>query len=263
MKYAIGDVARTLGLTTAGLHFFEREGVIEPRKGEGTRRYYDAEDIIRLISYKKYRSMQMPLKAIAHQFSPEGESSDGIRQKLNAQHEELLALARRYEQLAEDIRWFEQAILRAENGLDAMEIGIMPECCLLAVGEDGIISRSRAEQENVASWLDAQPATRLSVVSRSEGEARFGYSISRERARTLGLDHTPGAVLLPSAVALHTFRKMPRAYFNAPQLAFETLWQEMHARGFHQAGMALGVNLCVECTDGRRDVLCELWLPIK
>ena len=65
-KYIIGDVARTLGLTTAGLHFFEREGVIEPRKGDETRRFYGMEDVIRLISYKKYRSMQLPLKEIAH-----------------------------------------------------------------------------------------------------------------------------------------------------------------------------------------------------
>ena len=74
MKYGIGDVARTLGLTPAALHFFEREGVIGPKKGGAACRTYGAEDVIRLISYKKYRSMEMPLKEIAKQFSPQGET---------------------------------------------------------------------------------------------------------------------------------------------------------------------------------------------
>ena len=85
MQYVIGDVARTLGLTPGALHFFEREGVISPRKGDNTRRTYSAEDVIRLISYRKYRSMEMPLKEIAHQFSPEGSMCGEIAAKMARQ----------------------------------------------------------------------------------------------------------------------------------------------------------------------------------
>lgn len=263
MKYAIGDVARILGLTTAGLHFFERQGVIEPRKGDKTRRFYGAEDIIRLISYKKYRSMQIPLKMIAQQFSPDGESVEGITNRLHAQYEDICQMAQKYEALAQDIRWFEQSILRAESAVDRIDIAIMPECYVLATGKDGFISPDKQEQTNVAKWLDHMPATRLSLLSREEGQACFCYSAAAGRAKSLGLDQTENVLYLPSCVALHMSRKLPYPFFDRPQWAFEPLWEEMHKRGFHQAQPAMGINLCVECVEDRRDSLCEIWLPIQ
>ncbi len=263
MKYVIGDVARSLGLTTAALHFFEREGVIEPRKGQSTRRFYDAEDIIRLASYKKYRSMQMQVKEIAHQFSPQGEDMQGIAQKLNGQYEEMCRLARHYEMLAEDTRWFAQAIERAGEQLDQINLVMMPASWLLTVGTDGMISHNRSEQDMVAAWLERMPSTRISVISPCEGRATFGYSVSCERAQLLGMEHFPGAVLRPASVALHTCRRMPHSFFEAPNTAFEPLWQEAEKRGFHQAGAAVGVSLCVECMESGKDILCELWLPIE
>lgn len=261
-KYIIGDVARTLGLTTAGLHFFEREGVIEPRKGDETRRFYGMEDVIRLISYKKYRSMQLPLKEIAHQFSPEGESCSGIVEKLGAQRERLMELARQYEQMAQDVAWFEESIARADASLDVVDLAIMPQTCVLTIGADGIISPDKHQQKLAAQWLDHLPSTRLGVCSPGPGKAVFCYALPGERAVQLGLDQSPGAQMLPQSVALHTCLKLHRPYFDNPALAFETLWQQMEARGFRQNGTAMGYNLCVECTQGRRDILCEGWLPI-
>lgn len=262
MRYVIGDVARTLGMTTAGLHFFEKEGVIDPQKGDGTRRTYDAESIIRLISYRKYRSMQLPLKEIAHQFSPEGETSDGITEKLGVQCEEMLAQARRCAQIAQDIRWFEQAIRRAETSLNQVDLAFTPECYALVIGDDGFISRDKAEQRRVAQWLEHQPSTRFSTLGKPDGTACFGYTIEAEHARELGLDQTPGVQHLPSKVALHTYHKLSRPYFDEPGRAFSLLWEQMRTRGFVQNGLAFGVNLCVECRDGMRDTICEVWLPI-
>ena len=69
MKYHIGDVARILGITSGALHFFEKEGIINTKKENNGYRYYDEEDVFRLLSYFKYRSMGVPLKDIGKQFS--------------------------------------------------------------------------------------------------------------------------------------------------------------------------------------------------
>ena len=50
MRYSIGDVSRVLGMTTAALHFYEKEGIIDTPKVESGRRYYEEADINRLIS---------------------------------------------------------------------------------------------------------------------------------------------------------------------------------------------------------------------
>lgn len=263
MKYSIGDVARTLGLTPAALHFYEKEGVIPPKKGEASRRIYGAEDVIRLISYKKYRSMLMPLREIAQQFSPEGDTCERIAQKLAYQSNDVLNMARRYERMAQDIRWFEQAIRRGKDNLGRVTLEPLQPCIALRVGPDGFISRDRREQERVATWLELMPATRISVFGEAGGAARFGYTVEAEEAQLLGLDATPGAVSMAAGVALHAFFKLPGTYFEHPAMAFEPLWEHMHARGFRQAGTAVGVNLCVECHETERDTLVEAWLPIE
>lgn len=262
MKYGIGDVARTLGLTPAALHFFEREGVIGPKKGAATRRTYGAEDIIRLISYKKYRSMDMPLKEIAKQFSPQGDTCQGIAGKLSCQREAALETALRYERLARDILWFEQAIGCAAAQVGRIELSAIPECFALLVGRDGFISRDRREQEHVAAWLEHLPAVRISVFGHKDGSACFGYTVSLKRARQLGLDKTPGALHIQPCVALHTCLVLPYAYYEQPAMAFEPLWARLQEQGLYQAGMGMGVNLCVECNGAQRDTLCEVWLPI-
>lgn len=263
MKYAIGDVARTLGLTPAALHFFEKEGVIAPMKGDASHRTYGAEEVIRLASYKKYRSMEMPLKEIARQFSPDGDTCAQIAGKLARRRAEALLTARRYARIAREIDWFEQAISRGKDAVGRIDLAPMPPCYALTVGRDGFISRDRQEQERVVAWLEQMPATRISVFGEEDGAARFGYTAGLESARELGLDHTPGAVRMEAALALHAFLKLPFAYFDRPAMAFETLRIYMKERGFRQAGTAIGVSLCVECRGDTRDTLLEAWMPIN
>ena len=61
MRYSIGDVAEVLGITTSAVRFLETEGIIFPRKDESGHRFYDIEDIFRLLSYTKYKNMKIPL----------------------------------------------------------------------------------------------------------------------------------------------------------------------------------------------------------
>ncbi|CAB1262377.1 MerR family transcriptional regulator [Clostridium sp. MT-14] len=69
MKYYVSDVARILGLTPGALHFFESKDIINAKKEDNGYRYYDEEDVFRLLSYFKYHSMGIPLKDIGRHFS--------------------------------------------------------------------------------------------------------------------------------------------------------------------------------------------------
>ena len=111
--YPIGDVSRTLGLTPGALHFYEREGVIQaPKQKESGRRFYTRADLIRLLSCRKYRAMDVPLKTIAHQFSSKGDSLDVISGRLRTQYEKALQKAAYYQMLAQEIADFTGQIQR-------------------------------------------------------------------------------------------------------------------------------------------------------
>lgn len=263
MRYSIGSVARILGLTPAALHYFEKEGVIAPRKGDDTRRYYSDEDVIRLISYKKYRSMDIPLKEIAKQFSPEGNTFPEIEGKLTRQREQAVATAERMMKLAEDIRWFEEAVKRSEGRVHHVDLAYSPESYGLLVGQHGFISQDRQEQEHVRAWLDCLPAARISVILQPDGTAKLGYSALAARAKELGLMETPGRIHLPSRLSLHTFVILPHSYYRHPEIVFAALLEQCRAHGFVQDGYAFGVNLCVQCIGDHRDTLSEVWLPVR
>ena len=67
-EYKIGEAAKLLGLTTQALRFYEQEGVITPRKSENGTRYYTPHQIVQLISFKKYRQMEMTVQDIVGHF---------------------------------------------------------------------------------------------------------------------------------------------------------------------------------------------------
>ena len=263
MHYVIGDVARTLGLTPGALHYFEREGVISPRKGNNTRRTYSAEDVIRLISYRKYRSMEMPLKEIARQFSPEGNECAEIADKMIRQQHQAEETAKRYQLLAENIAWFAGHTAAASGRMGQIDVDTLPESYVLQVGKDGFISRNREEQTRVAAWLEHMPAVRVSCLCGEDGQSRLCYSIDAACARLLGLDNTPGVALLPRCAALHTFQRLDLSYYDHPANAFSALREYALVHAFRQAGPALGISLCVECRGSERNTVLEVWLPIR
>ena len=262
-KYLIGDVARILGLTPAALHYYEREGVSENSRGDATRRSYDMPEIVRLLSYKKYRSMEMPMKEIAMQFSLDGGDFQQITERLERQQEEVRQMSLRYARLAEDVNWFVEHVHHAQGALGRVDVAALPACYVLSIGEGGVISKDRDEQLRAAEWLEEMPATHISMSSDTQGNARFCYSIDEERARSLGFDKTPGAVHRVPQTALHTFLTLDKRFFGEPEMAFVLLRTFLQEHGFVQDGDALGVILCVAHIHQVRTSLCEVWLPFR
>ena len=96
-KGKIGEVARLLGLTTQALRFYEQEGVVTPKKSENGTRYYDEDQLILLLSFKKYRQADFSVQDIVTHFFKEDDLS-GLRGQTLARRDMLLeqsALLRR------------------------------------------------------------------------------------------------------------------------------------------------------------------------
>ncbi len=62
----ISDVARMLGLPVETIRFYEKEGVVQPRRNDSSGYWeYDFWDIFKLVACITYRNMGMPVKEIA------------------------------------------------------------------------------------------------------------------------------------------------------------------------------------------------------
>ena len=100
--YKIGEVARLLGLTTQALRFYEQEGVVTPKKSENGTRYYDEDQLILLLSFKKYRQADFSVQDIVTHFFKEDDLS-GLRGQTLARRDMLLEQSALLRRRAEEI----------------------------------------------------------------------------------------------------------------------------------------------------------------
>lgn len=268
--YPIGDVSRTLGLTPGALHFYEREGIIQPPKEkESGRRFYTQADLIRLLSCRKYRAMDVSLKTIAQQFSQTGDSLNVISERLRDQYEKTLEKAAYYQLLAEEIADFTGQIERLPEESGHFSVRSSPDVYLLKA-KDGLISRDKKEQELVRRWLEAMPATRISIVWDEKAQrAEYCYIIEKKRAALLGAapeEETPEAnsrvQFLRDAMCVTTVICDERMH-EEPEVAFEPVFSYMKEHGLRRSGQAWATLLVVDCSQGTRNTYARVWVPFQ
>lgn len=75
--YLINEVAEILNISTNKVRFYEKKGLINPkRSGENEYRYFDKNDLIKLHTILMYRELNLPIESIKAIFSDE--SKDNI-----------------------------------------------------------------------------------------------------------------------------------------------------------------------------------------
>lgn len=254
MRYSIGDVSRVLGMTTAALHFYEKEGVIDTPKEESGRRYYEEADICRLISAKKYRAMGVPVRDIARQFSADGMSGPQVIARMRERREEATRMARQYEDLRRDI---DRLIALGEEGLEetgVVDIRRAGDMLVLRSSSGGRIPRDKREQATAQRWLEAMPAVSLGIC-RDQGEEHAAPTlmVCAQRAQDYGL-HADGRTtrLIPGGMALHAIVTCGEEQYEQPDVIFRPLLAFAQAHRFTQKGTMWGSMLFVDCSGGVR-----------
>ena len=129
--YKIGEVARLLGLTTQALRFYEQEGVVTPKKSENGTRYYDEDQLILLLSFKKYRQADFSVQDIVTHFFKEDDLS-GLRGQTLARRDMLLEQSALLRRRAEAFGAFEARLAYAQRHLDEPTLCERPRLHMLS-----------------------------------------------------------------------------------------------------------------------------------
>lgn len=254
LRYSIGDVSRVLGMTTAALHFYEKEGIIDTPKEESGRRYYEEADLFRLISAKKYRSMGVTVRDIAKQFSADGMTGEQVLTRIREKREEAAEMAREYERLKNDI---DRLILLSERGLAAentVDIRYVEDMVMLRAGNGGLIPRDKVGQSVMQRCLDAMPAVNLSIVSElQDARAAFALMMPAQRADELGLGKEENVIRpIPGGMALHACVPCGEEQYETPEIIFRPILSFAREHRFVQKGAMWGNLLFVDCSGGVR-----------
>lgn len=264
VKYGITDVAEILGVTTSAVRYFEKEHLINTGKEKNGRRYYNEEDVFRLLSYTKYRAMNIPMKKIIHQFSGSENNWKRILEKEINAREEALKKAEDYRKLAESIERQIERIQLIERLEGKYEFEKSPIMILMQDKGCGWISKDRKAQQSVRQWVAHMPEVCLCTVKkRMEEEADFGYLIPEDSRLKTILPMDLNVRTLPASLCVHTIVKAAEDFAFHPQKIFDAACTYAWNRGFESGGQAWGQILLVEVEEGQKlHTYVELWIPV-
>ena len=254
MRYSIGDVSRVLGMTTSALHFYEKEGIIDTPKVNSGRRYYKEADINRLVSAKKYRAMGVTVRDIAKQFSEDGMTGEQVMARMREKREEAVRLLRQYSGLVQDIDRLLELGEQALVATDVVDMRFTEEMLVFLSSSGGRIPLDKQEQAVAQQWLEAMPATSISICrDGSMARARLGMVVSASRARDCGLNENAcGVRRIEGGMALHAIVVCGDEQYENPDVIFKPVLSFAREHRFAPKGMMWGSQIFVDCSEGIR-----------
>lgn len=92
MEYTIGEFSSMIAISIYTLRYYEKEGLIIPKRKENGRRYYTTHDVSWIQFIKRLKDTGMPIKEIQKyaQFRAKGDGTLVERMELLIQHREIL-----------------------------------------------------------------------------------------------------------------------------------------------------------------------------
>ena len=263
MKCGITDIARILGITTSAIRYFEKEHLINVGKEKNGHRYYNEEDVFRLLSYTKYRSMEIPMKQIVTQFSGEENNWKKICEREIEARNAALEKARHYQELAANIKEHIKSIQLIERLNGRYEFDKSPGIIFAQDDIGGWLPKERDRQDMVKQWVKNMPEVCLAVRRSSDESSGFGYIIDADSPLKEQLPMGLKVLRLNAASCLHTIVKAEDDFAFHPQKCFNGAYEYAKGRNFQVCGQPWGKILLVEVERGQHlHTYVELWMPI-
>jgi len=264
MRYSITDLAEILGCTPSAIHYFERKHLLEVKKEKNGHRYYNVVDVFRLLSYAKYRSMEIPMKTIITQFGGKENNYKLIEERETMYQLEALKKAKYYMNLADAIEEHLVSIRRIEQLLNQYEFAQSPEVTIMCDDECGWLSKNRSSQKIIHEWVKVMPVVQLGVINERMGMSNFGYFIKTNKLEDLELPLGLYTKQVKSTSCIHTIVVAEEDFTQQPQKVFKKASEYAISKGLEIGEISWGKILLVEVEKGAKlHPYIELWISIK
>lgn len=260
-RYKIGDVARLLGLTTQALRFYEQEGVIVPQKSENGTRYFTVAEIVRLLSFKKYRLSEFTVQDVSAHFK-QG-SLDSLILQLGEQSDALIEQSEILLKRARAIRSFERILREAKMQCDLPVCETTPDFYLYAPSFDRLNALNKREHEAFSAFSGAMPDTSMCFTCPTDLSApsEIRFAATRHAAETWALP-MDNVIHLPPFRCVRIHVRVPGHPWNEEYLI--RMLDQVRAQGYEidPDRPILGMHLASETIEKVIYLFGTLFIPI-
>lgn len=268
MMYKIGDVAKILGISPDLLRYYEKKGVVMPRKGEhNDYRYYDFWDINFLLDCLWFKNFGFSIDQISEMVKiPSTQDLDGLFEE---KEEELHNTIARCQLLLRRSEEYRQDLKKAHELLGICEIVDSPDYIRYLNRYTDNYRNSPALQKLSHDWLALMPCTHRcfeiaqeDLLDEEGKDYAWGLSLGLDYVELLNVSTAPPVVHIPSHKSLHSvFRNVGKGNFSPQLIRYMVEYCQTHHLTI--CGPARGNLLCsVNEEDGLTGYF-EVWIPIE
>ena len=260
-EYKIGEVARLLGLTTQALRFYEQEGVVRPRKSENGTRYYTVEQMVMMLSFKKYRQSGFTVQDIVSHFKDD--TVDQLLGRLSQQRQILVEQAQLLLRRAHAMERFEHMLMHVQTHAGEMTAGMRPPIYLLNPPLDQLDEADDAQRAALNAYTEAMPDSSI-VFLRSpmpNAPVHFCFGASTEVASRWSLPTEHARLLEPTRCVTMPIRGLGCPWDEA---IIADLIAQLSRAGYEvdPSQSILGVHFSSETVDHVVHMCGVVWIPI-
>lgn len=267
VQYKIGNVARMLGISRDLLRYYEKKGVVHPRKDQlNDYRYYDTWDINFLLDCIWYKQFGFGIDQIAHMVTDCGYGE--LLSELGDKTEEIERRLRHQELLLRRLNEHRAQIERVKDYIGKCDIQESPELFCYLNRFNAAFDDSQETLDLSQNWLKYMPFTqryfeiRQSDLLEKRDDFAWGFSLTMDYVKELDIAREPLVAHLPACRSIHSaFKSSGKSGFSPRHIDYMVEYAEQN--GLHICGSARGNLVCSILDEGRLTGFFEVWLPIE
>lgn len=270
MKLKISDISRMTGLSASGIRFYEKAGVIAPRRAKNQKyRDFSMHEIHLLLMCKKYRDCGFTLQESVDLVNcPDTRQ---IRTAFEAQAEKLEQEIRRKLVLLDYLRdKTGNYACTVSSGDPCFEIARMPAMIRVKLWQPGSQDGESFTYSELPEWLDLAPFVESSLLltenallhGTGELPTDWGLAIREEYANSLGFTPQSAVQHYPSCDCIRTCVRVSDA-LTVPSRQFTGLRNFLEDHNLRITAPAISRLLYVTNHKDNLDRLDSLYIPVS
>jgi len=267
-KYKIGEISKILGIPNDTLRYYERRGIVSPRKDENTGyRYYNDWDVNFLLDSKWYRSFDFSLSDVVHMMNDD--NMDSFVERCIAHEFELLCEINEQKKKLDALAKYRQRVSEIKSHSDVFTLCERPPMVYQRhrYGYEFLIENNKASAAQ--KWIDTMPYVDHTFLVQyfpgysgtHDNEHYWGFSLSPDDACKYGVDLAMPAEYIQPVKSIYTI-------FSAEEQG--TFMRDLHNKaadkvaemGHTISGPLIGHLLVRLHEEGIFRRYFEVWIPI-
>lgn len=270
MKLKISDISRMTGLSASGIRFYEKAGVIAPRRAKNQKyRDFSMHEIHLLLMCKKYRDCGFTLQESVDLVNcPDTRQ---IRSGFETQAEKLdLEIKKKMlllDYLREKTGNYECTV---SSGKACFEISRMPAMVRVKLWQPGSHDSESLTISELPEWLDLAPFVESSLLlsendllyGNGELPTDWGLAIREDYADSLGFTSKSAVQHYPSSECIHTCVHISDA-LTVPSRQFTGLINFLEDHNLYITGPAISRLLYITNHSDNLNRLDSLYIPVS